>query len=168
MNLLCFPASTREIISRLILLRKRITAPALLWVYSCCRLHRSFAQHASASLHPALRALQLRASAMLRIVSVREFRSFEPRLASLGQLRNSRDPALPLASLVCSARFRFAASRTAGASAPRLYNASHCLGTGFGILGRMNKFRVSIGYPEFVHGAKGIRTPSRCARSGSQ
>ena len=48
---------------------------------------------------------------------------------------------------------------TAGASAPRLYNASHCLGTGFGILGRMNKFRVSIGYPEFVHGAKGIRTP---------
>ena len=40
-------------------------------------------------------------------------------LASLGQLRNSRLPALPLGRLVCSARFRLAASRTAGASAPR-------------------------------------------------
>ena len=40
-------------------------------------------------------------------------------LASLGQLRNSRLPALTLGRLVCSARFRLAASRTAGASAPR-------------------------------------------------
>ena len=36
-------------------------------------------------------------------------------LASLGQLRNSRLPALPLGRLVCSARFRLASSRTAGA-----------------------------------------------------
>ena len=36
-------------------------------------------------------------------------------LPSVGQLRNIRNAALPLASLVCSARFRLASSRTAGA-----------------------------------------------------
>ena len=39
-------------------------------------------------------------------------------LAALGQVHNSRLAALPLATLLCSPRFRLAASRTAGASAP--------------------------------------------------
>ena len=36
-------------------------------------------------------------------------------LRSFGQVRNSRDLSLTLRSLVCSLRFRFASSRTAGA-----------------------------------------------------
>ena len=38
----------------------------------------------------------------------------EPGLAALGQLRNGRLAALPLATLLCSVRLRLAASRTAG------------------------------------------------------
>ena len=37
-----------------------------------------------------------------------ELRGFEPRLAALGQVRNSRIAVLPLAMLFCSPRFRFA------------------------------------------------------------
>ena len=49
----------------------------------------------------------------------------EPGLALLGQVRNSRMAALTLASLLCSPRFRLAASATGGASAPRPIDVSH-------------------------------------------
>ena len=43
----------------------------------------------------------------------------EPVLAALGQVRNRRDGALSLTSLLCSPRFRLAASPTGRTSAPR-------------------------------------------------
>ena len=85
-----------------------------------CRLCGSFAQHASASLHPAQQALRLRALLMERSHDYGLSPSSPPQLlAALGQVRNSRLATLPLAMLLCSPRFRLAASRTAGASAPR-------------------------------------------------
>ena len=44
-------------------------------------------------------------------------------LASLGQVRNSRLAALPLAVLLCSLRFHLAASATGGASVSRPIDA---------------------------------------------
>ena len=87
-------------------------------------------------------------------------------LASLGQLRNSRLPALPLGRLVCSARFRLAVSRTAGASAPRRaqwMNEVHIIAPfvnpgalvsqipGFGFLGLHNL--RPLGFQQFFHRA---------------
>ena len=100
------------------------------------RLRRSLAQYTSASLFRPLGALGSGAPSMFHIFGItlsipdpcqrKTTRSgwylFGGRnrtrtcgLASLGQLRNGRLAALPLATLSCSVRLRLAASRTAGA-----------------------------------------------------
>ena len=107
-----------------------------------CRLPRYFAHHASASLLRPPGALGSAPNRCVLIVAERSdgctarlqnkkknhsqgvvlggaYWTRTNGLALLGQVRNSRGAALPLAPLLCSPRFRLASSPTGRASAPR-------------------------------------------------